>query len=1597
MIKFNKWFNKRSIAGGIAVALVVSVVALNWDGPQKSYSLVEDTIQTMDTIVGVDKGNESLGELSIYALESALVEMVDTQGVDAVAVLEGINSLESVMLKQSDTAIEAVTLTGSKEGTAIEEAYTEEFITGVKAFCAEIDLIELSIPEDLSTYLTDLDFTWLKGVDYSELELGYEINEWSDDGVLESQLGFLTDVLRVRTITIAGSLKDESAFRPEYLASLIEATEEPSLEPVVTEEPSLPPAATETASEEPSLEPVATESASEEPVVTVEPDLVTDTTPKEEPIVKPSAMPSVKPSALPTLGPTVLPSLEPQVAPVLPSLEPSTAPGLADAETILDKLDPLGLDFELEEKVVTGYVYDGNWSQNDLVGACSDGGTYNITDAASITASVHVYRNTTLYSSNGSGITTGTGGFDCFTVEPGVTLTVQSLRISGSSISNSVIYVKPGAALVVTTGAEICYAKDVVIFSRGTVTIYDGAVHHSAVNGGDGRNVTNHGGYLYISGGSFYSAGGPSSGVGNESGDSGEVGNANILGGSFYSNPASGFVNSSGTTSISGGSFYSNGASGAACVAGTLNVSGGNFYSNGDNGLCNAAWSTLDVSGATNCYANVKSEIRADGYFGMSGGTVSDGTYGGIGVKVVGHGSGTPWVYDYAAWITGGTHCLPVLLSGNSAYIYTSTGAPSFDLQVGTAWRGRIVVASASGYAAGQRSRTSMSSPGAPWTLRDVGDGSNITIHEVCSVGVDTVGAYNLGNYSVNPCWYGEGYSLANYGTPVYYSWPVYLDANGGVGDIAQRSASRALSNWWLAGYGLHSGSFTCGGPGNFSAVISTGAVTTGVVNKSATVTFNGNGGTVSSASISVGLPMNGWYLGASYATANGGVWTPSASGQTLTASWGATNVTGTTATRSNTVSYNLNKPSGATNNPVGSTAADTVTFTHTGWSDSTNNVAAYSPTGAISTSASKTVYACWSTTPLSLRQPTLKGWTLAGWSTSPTNATGLVGNSYTPPGNVTLYAIWQPNSYTITFNTNRPSVVNNTHASSIAPSCDTASKAVNFDYEFGTLPTPTLTGWTFNGWYRGANQLEDSQVYKTNIFGGLYYEPQDTSLYAHWTANKYTISYDANSGTGTMDPTVFTYDVPQALRTNTFTKRGYTFLGWSESHFGGVRYTNHESITNRFSTDGSGLILYAVWQRNNYSIHYNSNAAGATVSGTMLDQGFQYDVSEALNGNTFSKRDAAYRSLAINTYACKYNNTYNSAFDYRFLKWTWGFHSSERAALDFSYVNPYTDEFGTTLPYLYNNAQVVNNLTPHPNEILQFYAFWNAVPNITLKGPERHFDCYEGAVITKEMLLDKLQAFDKEDGDLTGNIGIDYIIYNSNTTSVSYPSVLKTGAAYIGSFVIKFRVTDSRGAYTTETFIGHIHPNTVPVLDAPTDRFLYFDDVVGSADAELYENLTRNLVVHDVEDEGYAIAPFNDLYLGHGTKSLTILNQAAVFADLRDRSDASELASDEVTIQYQYKDMYDKMSGVVTNTVFVVDEDTDGELPQNSLTKKAARFISSAYLDTLVAASKWKDPAFSATLQDALTRSAGDADFPTESYTRQEVIDLQRDFESEQ
>ncbi len=120
--------------------------------------------------------------------------------------------------------------------------------------------------------------------------------------------------------------------------------------------------------------------------------------------------------------------------------------------------------------------------------------------------------------------------------------------------------------------------------------------------------------------------------------------------------------------------------------------------------------------------------------------------------------------------------------------------------------------------------------------------------------------------------------------------------------------------------------------------------------------------------------------------------------------------------------------------------------------------------------------------------------------------------------------------------------------------------------YPLSQETAPTRTGYTFAGWYNGETKVTDASLTIS----------EDITLTAKWTANTYTIKFDANGGTGTIKGQGATYDADVTLPENTFTNGDKIFIGWATSTDGQVVYADKATVKN-LTADGE-VTLYAVW-----------------------------------------------------------------------------------------------------------------------------------------------------------------------------------------------------------------------------------------------------------------------------------------------------------------------------------------------------------------------------------------------------------------------------------
>ena len=194
-----------------------------------------------------------------------------------------------------------------------------------------------------------------------------------------------------------------------------------------------------------------------------------------------------------------------------------------------------------------------------------------------------------------------------------------------------------------------------------------------------------------------------------------------------------------------------------------------------------------------------------------------------------------------------------------------------------------------------------------------------------------------------------------------------------------------------------------------------------------------------------------------------------------------------------------------------------------------------------------------------------------------------------------------------------------NANGGSVSP----GSKSCSIGGTYGTLPTPTRTGYRFSGWYTSASG--GSQVSSSTKMGS-----SNTTIYAHWTANTYTVSYNGNGATGgSTASSSHTYASSKKLTKNGYVRDGYAFLGWSTSSNGSVQYSDGQSVSNLTTTNGATINLYAQWKSLGYEINYDGNGADG---GNTSTQYAPFNQTTTLNKNGYYKKGYKFKEWNTKT-----------------------------------------------------------------------------------------------------------------------------------------------------------------------------------------------------------------------------------------------------------------------------------------------------------------------------------------------------------------------------
>lgn len=225
---------------------------------------------------------------------------------------------------------------------------------------------------------------------------------------------------------------------------------------------------------------------------------------------------------------------------------------------------------------------------------------------------------------------------------------------------------------------------------------------------------------------------------------------------------------------------------------------------------------------------------------------------------------------------------------------------------------------------------------------------------------------------------------------------------------------------------------------------------------------------------------------------------------------------------------------------------------------------------------------------------PYRRGYVFKGWATTPTASIGSMSPA-PPTASRTYYAIWQANTYTLTWNANG----------------GTGGGRTTQSYGETVIPPttpPTRTGYEFTGWYLDEN-CTTPLTSGTLVTGAA-------AFYAGWTPKEYTITWDANYTGGTVTTIKQYHDeklniLPKPVRD------GYSFGGWyTQPNGAGTRAESYGTVRE-------DVTFYAKWANEtlDYTVRLewddqsnNDNVRPETITVSLVANGIPTGLSYVLD-----------------------------------------------------------------------------------------------------------------------------------------------------------------------------------------------------------------------------------------------------------------------------------------------------------------------------------------------------------------------------------------------
>lgn len=501
--------------------------------------------------------------------------------------------------------------------------------------------------------------------------------------------------------------------------------------------------------------------------------------------------------------------------------------------------------------------------------------------------------------------------------------------------------------------------------------------------------------------------------------------------------------------------------------------------------------------------------------------------------------------------------------------------------------------------------------------------------------------------------------SIAN---PTPKGYTVSFNSNGG-NNVNSITSQRTFKNWSLSGPGSMSGTTYTFGSGNatLTANYNNGSITLpsatkaghkfkGWYSNGCGTTFIGNAGESYTPTSNVTLKAcYSYYAYILDVYPNGGTWNGTTEKTRIEplanpkpSIYGNTNYTGKIGSTIDipnpippsgyTVSFNTNGGS--------SISSITSTKSFNGWNNSSPGT--FSGTTYTYGEGSGYITANYKNNSVNLPKPTKSGYTFGGWYTASSGGT-KVNNTYTPTGNITLYAHWSANSYTLSFDANGCGTLGVSYVTA------TVGKTYGDADDGDGLPSIALTtGKKFDGWYTsssGGNKITNSTTVTASSDNG--------TLYAHCSYINYNISYNLANGTyGSSHPTSAKYgdviniskpskkvtislsrgtNASNAKISSTSVSAAQTFAGWTATNLNTTtarKGTSSSSVNTQWSS-GSTKSTYTYYKNltatNNATVNLTANWTQKNVTlPTITKSGYTCGWATSSNATTYKYESGA-------------------------------------------------------------------------------------------------------------------------------------------------------------------------------------------------------------------------------------------------------------------------------------------------------------------------------------------------------------------------------------